>query len=276
MSDTPFTVRRLGPVLGAEIIGLDLSLPIGAGTAAALRSALGEHEVLFFRDQDLAPARHVELARVFGDPEVSSHPKFGVAEGHPEVAIVVNDAAHPPDINVWHTDMTFVDEPPAACVLYCVEPASLGGDTIWASMSAAWAALSAPLQAMLRGLTARHALRLDGIAPVAIAQLGDRQVSAVHPVVRLHPQSGRAALFVNSVYARRIEELPEEESRLLLSMLCELSVRPEFQVRFSWQRGSIAVWDNRCTQHYAVADYHPQRRIMHRVSVRGTRPTAAT
>lgn len=276
MPETRFSVRRLEPALGAQIGALDLGRPIDADTAARLRQALGEHEVLFFRDQDLTPASQVELARAFGEPEPSSHPKFGHAEGHPEVAIVVNDAANPPDVNVWHTDMTFVDRPPSACVLYCVEPAPLGGDTIWASMSAAWRALSAPLQSLLLGLSARHSLRLDGIAMEQIRQLGDRQISAVHPLVRRHPETGRLSLFVNGVYTRRIEGLTEEESRALLPALCALAERPEFQVRFRWQRGSIAVWDNRCTQHYAVADYAPARRVMHRVTVAGDRPLAAT
>jgi taurine dioxygenase len=272
MADCAMSVHRLGPAIGAEIRGVDLSRPLDMATASGLRQALGEHEVIFIRDQTLSPARHVELARVFGDPEPAAHPKFGHAEGHPEVAVVVNDADHPPDINVWHTDLTFIDAPPAACVLYCVEPAALGGDTIWASMTAAWNALSPRLQALLEALHARHLLRLDGIPMEVIRSLGDRQISAVHPVARVHPETGRVALFINGVYTRRIEEFTEEESHHLLPALLKLAERPEFQVRFRWSRGSIAIWDNRCTQHYAVQDYWPAVRRMERAGIIGDKP----
>lgn len=267
-----FHTLPITPALGAEVVGLDLSRPLAPGTAAQLRAALATHQVIFFRGQHLPPGRQVELAAAFGEPEPSSHPKFGQVDDHPEVALVINDADHPPDINVWHSDLTYVDEPPAACVLYCVEPAPLGGDTIWASMTAAWEALSPPLKEMLLPLYARHALRLDGIPLERIVALGNRQIETRHPVVRKHEETGRPSLFINRVYTRQIEGIDAAESNLLLASLCTLAERHEFQVRFRWERGSIAVWDNRSTQHYAVADYYPSRRVMHRVSIRGQRP----
>ena len=267
-----FRTLPITPALGAEVVGLDLSRPLAPGTAAQLRAALAAHQVIFFRGQHLTPDRQVELAAAFGAPEPSSHPKFGQVGNHPEVALVINDADNPPDINVWHSDLTYVDAPPAACVLYCVEPAPLGGDTIWASMTAAWEALSPPLKEMLLPLYARHALRLDGIPLERIAALGNRQIESRHPVVRKHEETGMPSLFINRVYTRQIEGIDVAESNLLLPSLCTLAERHEFQVRFRWERGSIAVWDNRSTQHYAVADYYPSRRVMHRVSIQGQRP----
>ncbi|MGA0026220.1 MAG: TauD/TfdA dioxygenase family protein [Steroidobacteraceae bacterium] len=269
-----FGVRLLTPALGAEITGLDLSRPLSPGTAAELRRALTNHQVIFFRDQELLPGRQVDLAAAIGEPEPSSHPKFGHLDGHPEVALVVNDQDNPPDINVWHTDLTYLDSPPAACVLYCVEAPPLGGDTVWASMTAAWQALSLPLQEMLLPLQARHALRLDGIPLERIRALDGAQIESFHPVVTRHEDTGLPSLFVNRVYTRRIEGIDAVESERLLPVLCSLAERLEFQVRFRWEKGSIAIWDNRATQHYAVADYFPARRVMHRVSVRGSRPVA--
>lgn len=265
-------IQRLSPAIGALIEGVDLATPLPADLAQQIRAALYAHEVIFFRDQDLPPARHVELARVFGEPELTRHPKFDVVPDHPEISIVINDAERPPDIDVWHTDMTFTEKPPAACVLHCVECPSSGGDTLWASLSSAWDALSPSLQTLLRGRRARHSLRLDGIPLTEIAKLGDRKISTFHPIARRHPHSGRTSLYVNSVYSRQIEGFSEAESRHLLAMLFEISQRPEHQIRFRWSPGSVAIWDNRCTQHYAIADYFPQRRVMHRVSITGDAP----
>jgi taurine dioxygenase len=268
----PFTARRLTPALGAMIEEIDLSQPLTAVAATALHTALLEHEVLFFRGQPLSPKRQAELARLFGTLETKHHPKFGVIDGQPEVAIVVNDATRPPDIDVWHTDMTYLVQPPAATVLHCIECPANGGDTLWASLSSALRALSPELQRWLQDLRARHALRLDGIPMEIVRTLDEQRISAVHPVIRRHPESGTPCLFVNSVYTRNIEGMAETESRHLLSMLFEISQRPEHQVRFHWEPGSTAIWDNRCTQHYAIADYFPQRRVMHRVQVGGDEP----
>jgi taurine dioxygenase len=265
-------VRKLAPALGASIDGIDLSRPLDDASARLVREALYEHEVIFFRDQQLSPALQVALARLFGEPERTRHPKFDCVEGQPEVAIVINDDARPPDIDVWHTDMTFIEQPPAACVLYCIECPASGGDTLWASLSSAYRALTPSLQTLLQNYSARHALRLDDIPMQQIQKLGDRVISASHPVIRRHPASGRLCLFVNSVYTRSIDGLAEPESRHLLAMLFEISQRPEHQARFHWTPGSVAIWDNRCTQHYAIADYFPQRRVMHRVAVVGDRP----
>ena len=132
MSTMPLSIQKLSPALGASIDGVDLAQPLTSDVSEQIRSALFEHEVIFFRDQTLPPERHVALARLFGEPELTRHPKFEAVPDHPEVSIVINDAERPPDIDVWHTDMTFLEQPPAACVLHCIECPETGGDTLWA------------------------------------------------------------------------------------------------------------------------------------------------
>lgn len=263
-------LTRLSPNLGAEVAGIDLDAPIMPEVAESLRKALAEHQVLFFRDQPLSAERQVALAEVFGTPLKDAHPKFGCVDGCGEVSLVINDADNPPDINVWHSDLTYLDPPAGACVLHCVECApDGGGNTIWTSMFAAWDALSDAMKAFLLPLDAYHQLPLDGFPPELIATVVGKPIAVTHPVVRWIADAGRAALFVNRVYTQRIEGLPRAESRGVLSALFDVAESPDRQYRFAWQPGSTAIWDNRSTQHYAVADYFPARRVMHRVAVRG-------
>lgn len=270
-------IERLTPHIGAEITGVDISSAISGPIAKELRAALYAHQVIFFRDQPLDADRQLALAEVFGKPISDSHPKFSSVDGKSAVALVINDADNPPDINVWHTDLTFRDPPAGSCVLHCVEtPSNGGGNTIWSSMFAAHDALSEEMKRYLRPLRAYHQLPLDGRPPELIATVMGQEISAIHPVIRWIPEAGRAALFVNRVYTNRIEGSSPSESSALLLGLFEIAESPDHQVRFRWNAGDTAIWDNRSTQHYAVADYWPERRVMHRVAVMGEEVIAYT
>ena len=266
----------LGAHLGAEIIDVDLSSPIGENLAAELRQALADRQVLFLKGQPLSAQQQLGLARVFGEPMADAHPKFGCVDGIGEVSLVVNDRDNPPDINVWHTDTTFRDPPAGTCVLHCVEmPLGGSGDTIWASMFAAYDRLSELMKTFLGPLRAYHQLPLDGRPPELLQTVLGKPISATHPVIRWVPEAKRNALFVNRVYTQRIEGLSREESDAVLEGLFAIAESPDHQYRYSWQVGDTAIWDNRSTQHFAVADYWPQRRIMHRVAVAGEDVIAA-
>lgn len=263
-------VTPLGAHLGAEIDGVDLTSPIGEDLARELRHVLAEKQVIFLRDQALDAKQQLRLARIFGEPMADAHPKFGCVEGIDEVSLVVNDRDNPPDINVWHTDTTFKDPPAGTCVLHCFEKPEDGmGDTIWASMFAAYDRLSDPMKRFLEPLRAYHQLPLDGRPPELLQTVLGKAISATHPVIRWVPDARRHALFVNRVYTQRIEGLAQLESDALLQGLFAIAESPDLQYRHRWRVGDTAIWDNRSTQHYAVADYWPQRRVMHRVAVVG-------
>lgn len=264
-------LNRLSPHIGAEVSGLDLAAGLDGEAAARLRQALCEHQVLVIRSQPLSADRQVELARAFGEPMLDSHPKFGCVDGNRAVALVINDHDNPPDINVWHTDTTFKNPPAGSCVLHCVETPSIGGNTIWASMTAAYEALSEPMKRFLEPLSAYHQLPLDGRPPELIATVMGKEIAATHPVIRWIPEIEKPSLFVNRVYTQRIEGLVAAESQALLQGLFAVAESPDRQVRLSWNAGDTVIWDNRSTQHYAVADYWPERRVMHRVAVQGER-----
>jgi len=265
----------LTPNIGAEISDIDLSSTIRDEEKKQIYDAFCKHSVIFFRDQNLSPQQHIELASIFGELEPPTHPKFSSFEDAPEVAIISNDENNPPDINVWHTDLSYHAQPAKACVLYCQETPAIGGDTLWASMRAAYQSLSPQLQQLISGLNARHLLPLNTVSIEQIKSVIDLEIDAIHPIVHLHPDTKEKCLFVNSVYTQNILDLPNIESRNILQMLFNICEQAEFQVRFKWRKGSIAIWDNRCTQHYAVADYFPERRVMHRVSICGDKLISA-
>ncbi|MEZ5500672.1 MAG: TauD/TfdA family dioxygenase [Steroidobacteraceae bacterium] len=257
--------RPITPAIGAEVSGLDLAAPLDESIAAFLRESLARFGVLSLRGQSLSPGRQVEIAALFGRPVADPHPKFGHVDGYPQVSIVINDEKNPPEINVWHADLTFRAQPGLACVLHCIELPATGGDTLWSSMAAAYDALSPAIKRLIEPLQAVHRLPVDGYPLEAVMAMPDRE--SIHPVVRRHPVSGCACLYVNSVYTREIVGLSRNESRHLLAMLFEHVACPDFQMRYRWQQGSLVIWDNLLTQHYAAADYYPQRRVMHRVAV---------
>ena len=269
----------MNPVIGAEIHGLDLSKPLGERTVAGIKQALLDHQVIFFRGQELDPDSHMRLAGIFGELE-PPHPIFPKIESHPQIAVLENGENRPPETNIWHTDVTWRDKPPLGSVLYGAEIPASGGDTMWASMTALYEALSPSMQKMLEGLRAVHSIAVfANSGNYETSQDAERMMEVLklyppqsHPVIRTHPETGKKALFVNATFTTHIEGLPLDESAAILKFLAEKVKTPEFQVRFKWEKGSVAIWDNRATQHYAVADYYPQYRRMHRITINGDVP----
>ena len=277
MTNASLAVRPLSTAVGAEILGLDLADSLPESTIEAIRRALFEHGVVFLRDQKLTPEQHVAFARRFGDINVNRF--FKAVDGYPMIAEVRKDPGQTGNIGGgWHTDHSYDQAPAMGSILYAREVPETGGDTLFASMYAAYEALSDGLKQTLEGLRALHSSRhIFGVE--AYAGRGDlkgRYVNpeaatqdAVHPVVVRHPGTGRKALYVNAAFTVRIEGWTDEESRPLLQYLYQHAARPEFTYRFQWREGSLAFWDNRCTWHYALNDYHGHRRLMHRITVEG-------
>ena len=282
------TIEKVTGGLGAEVRGVDLSKPLSNSAAATLRQALVDHLVLFFRDQQLTPEQQMAFSRLYGP--LQRVPYVRPMDGYPDIIRVLKEADEKKIStfgNAWHSDFSFLEEPPMASILYALEVPDHGGDTLWINMYDAYEALSVGMKRMLRGLRAMHNGRPYGVVAVPPKDMrtsrsigiernnpeADREIA--HPVVRLHPESGRKALFVNSIYTGRFEDMSEAESRPLLDYLYQHALRPEFACRFRWQPGSLAVWDNRCTMHYAVNDYDGSRRLLHRTQVQGEKPMLA-
>jgi len=270
-------IKPMAGALGAEIHGLDLSGELAGEQVARLRALLNEYEVIFFRDQDIGPAAQKALALCFGP--LQTHPAYETVEGFPELTILESTPEKPTKIEAWHSDMTFRKHPPMGTVLRSLVVPPKGGDTLWASMYAAYEALSEPMKQFLSGLTATHDFAY-AFADSVIAQAGAEKLEAQrkknpptsHPVIRTHPETGRPLLYVSETFTSRINELSPAESKALLAMLVEHIRRPEFQVRITWEPGTLAFWDNRATQHYAARDYVPHHRVMHRVTLLGDAP----
>ncbi len=274
----PLTARPLTVHIGAEVGGVDLRDP-SDGEIKEINDLLLEHLVLFFRDQDLTGPEHVAFGRRFGD--LHFHSVAATDVECPEIIVLENDERRPPNVDAWHSDVTMDAEPPMGSILRAVDVPAVGGDTMWSSMYAAYDALPRAMQTMLRDLTAIHhypesfrkgILRQeDGYAK--LEQYDKEHPPVEHPLIRRHPVTGRYALFVNSTFTKHIRGVGRKEGAALLAMLLDhIATRPEFQVRFKWEKNSVAFWDNRCTQHYAVADYFPAHRLMQRVTIAGDRP----
>ena len=267
-----FKVEAITPSIGAEISGVSLNKDLNSATVEKIYSALIKHQVIFFRDQDISPETHLKLAESLGDID-PGHPVYPHVEGYQSIVLLKNDAHTRPDTNDWHKDLTFKANPPFASILHGVSVPQVGGDTLWASMSAAYESLSDGWKEHLEGLEAIHDMgtfRNDyykdgGIESVnnALKKVG----SAVHKVVETHPISGLKYINVNQSFTRNIVNESQGKSDHVLQFLFLLIAKPEFQVRFHWQNNSIAIWDNRITQHYAVCDYLPHSRHMQRVTV---------
>jgi taurine dioxygenase len=256
---------------------LDLSQPLSELAQTELRAALAQYEVIFFRDQVLTPAQQVAFTRSFGQVnEVKAF--FPRVESQPEIEIVESTAERPAANNNWHSDITWQANPPIGTSLYAqVIPAS-GGDTVWASMTTAYEGLPADFKAYLETLSAMHTWEVTGWTEYLLRQdaTGEQLQAArakyppvTHPVVRVHPITGKKILYVNPTFTTHIHGLPRTQSDALLAQLFGLITAPEVQARFRWQDHSLAVWDNRSTQHYAVADFYPQHRKLHRVTFTG-------
>ena len=274
-------VTPLTPAIGAVLSGVDLAGPVSDDTVADIRAALLRHQVVFFREQSITPLQHRDFAARFGPLHV--HPLYDRANEAPEIMVIDNHPGNPTDNDAWHTDVTFIETPPLGCLLYADQLPSQGGDTLWSSMSAAYRALSKPMQTFLEGLQAVHSFaHAFGGTHAADAAGQERFAKAVrdnppvlHPVIRTHPETGEKGVFVNSGFTQRIKGLRGPESRAILDMLFRHIAEPEFTVRWKWAEGDLAFWDNRITQHRAVDDYLPERRIMRRATVLGDRPVFA-
>jgi taurine dioxygenase len=273
MSVSELKFSRLTPLIGAEISGVDLSKPVGQDMLDAIYDALMEHHVIFFRDQQLSPQSHLDFARSFGEPE-PPHPVYPNVDGFENIVKLENDGDNPPDTDGWHTDLTFRQNPPFSSILWARTVPETGGDTIWCNLCAAYEALPEGLKSELAEMTAVHDMG-DFRNNFTVGQTsGERLMaahqrfgSAIHPIVQVHPVTGRKFLYVNDGFTVHVVGLRARESSRLLTMLFEHMNQPEFQVRFRWQNNSLAMWDNRCTMHYAVADYMPHYRCMHRITV---------
>jgi taurine dioxygenase len=269
-------VRPIAGALGAEVGGVDVSGPVPAEVAAEIRQAWLDHLVIFLRDQQLTPDGLVAFARAFGEP--MAYPQL---KGLPECPLVtpVVKLEHE-RVNfggIWHSDTTYLQQPPMASMLYALETPPYGGDTIFASQYLAYESLSEGLKKTLDGLTAiNSSLKAEASKTredaLRAAGVENKVLIGEHPVVRTHPETGRKALYVNVGHTTNFKGWTEEESRPLLSYLFAHQVRPELTCRFQWRPGSLAFWDNRCTQHNPVNDYHGFKRVMHRVTLAGDKP----
>jgi taurine dioxygenase len=268
-------VVRCQPTIGAEIRGLDLARPLTAEVFKAVYDALLEYKIIFFRDQHITSEQQIAFGQQFGPLETNPFRPQG--EGKPELQIVKNDKDHPVlSTDVWHADLTFRKKPTKFTVLRCLEIPDSGGDTLWADMCAAYDGLSESLREYITGLSAIHDFKNfrilytgDPAKREQLHRMEDRFPNPTHPVVITHPETLQRVLFVNRQFTLRITGMSDDESRPLLEVLYDQARVPEYQFRLKWQPGTLAVWDNRSCQHYAVNDYYPNRRHMERVAVEG-------
>lgn len=284
----PITYQHIGvaPIsgaLGAELSGVSLAGPIDDAVFDEIRNAFHAHSVIFFRDQDITPEQHKAFAARFGPLNV--HPYVKSLDGHPEIIPIIKE----PDEKVnfgggWHSDMSFLEAPSLGSALYALETPAYGGDTLWASQYLAYEALSDAMKELLGTLWAVHSAGSQYGTNSEASRNNEKRKSmetaasesahaeTLHPVVRVHPETGRKGLFVNQAFTVKFKGMTRRESRPLLQFLYEHCTREEFTCRFRWTNGALALWDNRCTQHFALNDYHGQRRHMHRVTIDGDRP----
>ena len=268
-------IELLTPALGAEI-DIDLG-NITRQDAQAVYDALMAHQVVFFRNQSMTPEQHITLAGHFGEIDVP-HPIYQNHPAIPAITVLENDADHPPDTNDWHKDLTFRESPPFMSILYAQKVPETGGDTLWANMALAYDRLTPHLRTMLETLEAVHDIgcfRNDYLGPESNIQAMNEGIQAngawVHPVVDTHPVTGAKYINVNRSFTQHIVGMLKAESDRLLQYLYSHIDQPEHQVRFRWRDHSVAIWDNRVTQHYALADYLPGYRCMNRVTVTSDR-----
>jgi alpha-ketoglutarate-dependent taurine dioxygenase len=271
---TSLSVNPVSPSIGAEIGGVDISVPLPPEVVSAIRDALNTHHVIFFREQSLGAEQQAAFARQFGTV-TEAHPVLPSIDESPEVLAIDGKVDR---ANWWHTDVTFLQTPAMGSILYMLEAPAVGGDTMWASLQDAYDGLADPVRAMCDQLIAIHH---DPWFAADVAERGgyewdgtwrEKLLPALHPVVRTHPENGRNGLFVNRQFTRSIFGLSENESNAVLEMLYTHCVKPEYTCRFRWRAGSVAFWDNRATLHYALDDYGDTARFAHRVTLRGDKP----
>jgi alpha-ketoglutarate-dependent taurine dioxygenase len=267
-------IRPVTPIIGARIFGLDLSHRLSPDVVTKIREALGRHLVLFFPGQDLTPEEHAAFGRQFGEL-TEAHPVLPALEGQPDVLVI--DSRHNKSA-FWHTDVTYMTKPPLGSILYAALMPETGGDTLWANMQAAYDALAEPMRELCDRLLAVH---WDPFFAADVDAAGGcvwdgRRIEhlrpVLHPVVRVHPETGRKGLFVNRNFTTQILGFSPIESDGLLQLLFRHGETPEFACRHGWEQGTVAFWDNRATIHYATDDYGDALRIVHRVTIRGDLP----
>jgi len=279
MASNALQVRPVAGALGAEILGIDLSHDLGEESVAAIRAAWLKHLVIFFRDQTLPPAAFLGVARRFG--QAVEYPFIKGIEGFPEITPVIKLEHETMNFGgLWHSDTAYLECPPMATMLIAREVPPFGGDTLFANMYLAYETLSDGMKRMLDGLVTVNSSAKADVTKTREDRMRDgakesakTQYTAEHPVVRTHPETGRKALYINGGHTVRFKDMTEQESAPLLQFLFQHATRPEFTCRFRWDVGSIALWDNRCTQHNPINDYHGFRRVMHRVTLAGDRPS---
>lgn len=277
MTANGLRVQPLSGALGAEVSGVDLAAA-GDNTIAEIRKIWLDHGVIFFRDQDLPPAKFLAVARQFG--EAVEYPFVKGIEGFPEIIPVIKLEHETKNFGgIWHTDTAYLDKPPMATMLVAREVPPYGGDTLFANMYLAYETLSEGMKRMLDGMTAINKSAKADVTRTREDRIRDsgktearKEYISEHPVVRTHPETGRKALYVNVGHTAHFKDMSEEESAPLLNYLFQHQTRPEFTCRFSWRPGSVALWDNRCVLHNPVNDYHGFRRVMHRITLAGDSP----
>ncbi len=265
-------IRPMTPAIGAEILNIDLGAPDIGERIDDIRAALLKHGVIFFRDQDLSQEQHIAFARHFGDLEV--HPATPKDQPNREVLRIAHGPKSRGQENYWHSDVTWREKPSLGSILLAREVPECGGDTCFANMHMAYERLSDQMKRMCEGLTAVHDIArvFAGRLDKAPEDLHEKFPPQRHPVIRTHPETGERVIYVNTAFTSHIEGLSGEESRWLLAHLYKTAMDVEVQCRLRWRKGTIAFWDNRVTQHLAVSDYFPARRVMERVTIAGDKP----
>ncbi len=274
---------ELAPVsgsLGAELSGIDLSQDLSDDAIAEIRAALLEYLVIFFRGQQITPEQHLAFARRFGT--LGRHDQVAGMDAWPDIIEVRKEPEDERNFGgAWHGDVTYFKEPPLGSILHALEVPPAGGDTLWANQYLAYETLSSGMRAMLDGLTMMHTpAKIYGLqsqdwskdSSVRTAPSESAEYETEHPLVRTHPETGRKCLLVSGLFTPRFKDMTEEESKPLIDYLMQQATREPITCRWRWRKGDVAFWDNRCTLHYALNDYHGHRRVMHRVTINGDRP----
>lgn len=272
------SVSPVTGALGAEVAGVHLAR-VDDATVTEIHAAFLEYQVLFFRDQEITRNQHLAFARHFGTLNIHPFEQPLKDEGYPEVVLFQSGEKHPYVAQAWHSDITYLEQPPLGSVLRCVIAPPYGGDTMWVSMYAAYEALGDRMQRLLSDLTAIHdTARVHAYVQRTGGEISEdedrrlRSMSAEHPIVRTHPKTGRKGLFVNSHFTSSIKGMKAGESDALLNFLYRHIELPDFNCRFRWRVNSVAMWDNRCTQHRAVGDNPRAERLLERVTINGDKP----
>ena len=270
-----YNLEQITPTIGAEISNIDLSQDLSEEKLDQIYQDLIDYKVIFFRNQEISPKNHIALAKSFGEIE-PPHPVYPHVKGFPEIVLLENDANNPPDTDEWHTDVTFKSDPAFASILYSKIIPPSGGDTLWCSLSAIYEALPSDTKKYLETLRAVHDMGsfrnnfIDDDNEKSAQNVNEgfqKFGNAIHPMVKVHPISKNKLLYINPGFTSQIVGMNMTDSNNLLTYLFNFMNKPEFQIRFKWSANTIAIWDNRCTMHYAIGDYMPHHRQMNRITV---------